>query len=167
MKLGLLLWLHPEWNMCTKSPVLSMDFRGDSDGKEFACNAGDLGLIPGSGRSSGGGLGNLLQYPCPENLRTEKPGGLQSIGLQSVGHDWSNFTAQHSPWPLYPWYHSLDMATHQSHKTQRQDSYGSKNRRWEQKKQQDMLLVCINQDTLKLTTSWQVKLRGPNFPRWR
>ena len=73
--------------MCTKSPVLSMDFRGDSDGKEFACNAGDLGLIPGSGRSSGGGLGNLLQYPCPENLRTEKPGGLQSIGLQSVGHN--------------------------------------------------------------------------------
>ena len=39
---------------------------GDSDGKESACNAGDLGSIPGSGRSSGEGNGNLLQYSCLE-----------------------------------------------------------------------------------------------------
>ena len=39
----------------------------DSDGKGSACNAGDLGLIPGLGRSSGGGHGNLLQYSCLEN----------------------------------------------------------------------------------------------------
>ena len=38
-----------------------------SDGKEFACNAGDLGLIPGLGRSPGGGHGNPLQYSCLEN----------------------------------------------------------------------------------------------------
>jgi len=37
-----------------------MGFPGDSDGKESACNAGDLGLIPGLGRSPGGGLGNPL-----------------------------------------------------------------------------------------------------------
>ena len=36
-------------------------------GKEFACNAGDPGLIPGMGRSSGGGHGNPLQYSCSEN----------------------------------------------------------------------------------------------------
>ena len=36
-------------------------------GKESACNARDMGSIPGSGRSSGGGLGNLLHYPCLEN----------------------------------------------------------------------------------------------------
>ena len=39
-------------------------------GKEFACNAGDTrdaGLIPGSGRSPGGGNDNLLQYSCLEN----------------------------------------------------------------------------------------------------
>ena len=36
-------------------------------GIESACNAGDLGLIPGLGRSPGGGHGNLLQYPCLEN----------------------------------------------------------------------------------------------------
>ena len=38
-----------------------------SDGKEFACNAGDLGSIPGSGRSSGEGDGNPLQYSFLEN----------------------------------------------------------------------------------------------------
>ena len=38
-----------------------------SDGKEYACNAGDLGLIPGSGSSPGGGHGNLLHYSCLEN----------------------------------------------------------------------------------------------------
>ena len=39
-------------------------------GKESACNAGatgDVGLIPGSGRSLGGGHGNPLQYSCLEN----------------------------------------------------------------------------------------------------
>jgi len=37
-------------------------FPGGSDSKEFACNVGDLGLIPGWGRSPGGGHGNPLQY---------------------------------------------------------------------------------------------------------
>ena len=36
--------------------------------KEPACNAGDMGSIPGSGRSPGGGYGNPLQYSCLENL---------------------------------------------------------------------------------------------------
>ena len=38
-----------------------------ADGKESACNAGDLGSIPGSGRSSGERKGNPLQYSCLEN----------------------------------------------------------------------------------------------------
>ena len=38
-----------------------------SAGKESACNAGGLGLIPGSGRSLGEGSGNPLQYSCLEN----------------------------------------------------------------------------------------------------
>ena len=42
-------------------------FPGGSDGKESAGNAGDPGLIPGSGRSPGGGRGNPLQYSCLEN----------------------------------------------------------------------------------------------------
>jgi len=40
---------------------------GGSDGKESACSAGDLGSIPGLGRSPGQGNGNLLQYSCLEN----------------------------------------------------------------------------------------------------
>ena len=43
-------------------------FPGGSDGKESACNAGDVGLIPGSGRSRGEGNGNPLQYSCLENF---------------------------------------------------------------------------------------------------
>ena len=43
-------------------------FPGGSDGKESACNAGDTGLIPGSGRSPGKGNGHPLQYSCPENF---------------------------------------------------------------------------------------------------
>ena len=42
-------------------------FPGDSDSKESACNAGDLGLIPGLERSPGEGNGNPLQYSCLEN----------------------------------------------------------------------------------------------------
>ena len=44
-----------------------MGFPGDSEGKAFACNAGDLGSIPGLGRSPGEGSGNSLQYSCLEN----------------------------------------------------------------------------------------------------
>ena len=44
-----------------------MGFLGGSEGKVSACNAGDLGLIPGLGRSPGEGNGNPLQYSCLEN----------------------------------------------------------------------------------------------------
>ena len=44
-----------------------MDFPGGSEGKASACNAGDLGSIPGPGRSPGEGNGNPLQYSCLEN----------------------------------------------------------------------------------------------------
>ena len=43
-----------------------MGFSSGSDSKESACNEGDLGSIPGLGRSPGGGLGNPLQHSCPE-----------------------------------------------------------------------------------------------------
>ena len=59
-----------------------MGFPGGSDSKESACNAGDLGSIPGLGRSPGGGHGNPLQYSCLEN-----PHGQRSL----VGY---------SPWSL-------------------------------------------------------------------
>ena len=43
-------------------------FPGGSDGKESTCNARDLGLIPGSGRSPGEGKGYPLQYSCLDNF---------------------------------------------------------------------------------------------------
>ena len=45
-----------------------MSFPGGSQGKESACNVGDLDLIPGSGRSPGKGHGNPFQYSHQENL---------------------------------------------------------------------------------------------------
>ena len=45
----------------------SFGFPCGSDGKESACNAGDPGSIPGSGRSPGEGNGNPLRYSCLEN----------------------------------------------------------------------------------------------------
>ena len=45
-----------------------MGFPHSSVGKESACNAGDLCLIPGMGRSPREGNGNSLQYSCLENL---------------------------------------------------------------------------------------------------
>ena len=44
-----------------------MGFRGGSDGKESACNAGDLNSVSELGRSLGEGNGNALQYSCLEN----------------------------------------------------------------------------------------------------
>ena len=43
------------------------DFPGGSDGKELACNTGDAGSIPGSGRCPGDGNGYPRQYSCLEN----------------------------------------------------------------------------------------------------
>ena len=47
--------------------IYYMDFPGGSDGKESACNVGDLGSIPGWERSPEEGNGNPLQYSCLEN----------------------------------------------------------------------------------------------------
>ena len=49
-----------------------MGFPGGSDSKESTCNAGDLGSVPGLGRSPGGAHGNPLQYSCLENPRGQR-----------------------------------------------------------------------------------------------
>ena len=74
--------------ICNYFQILSKKgFPGGSAGKESACNVGDLGLIPGLGRSPGEGNGNLLQYSCLENSWTEEPGELQSMKSQRVRQD--------------------------------------------------------------------------------
>ena len=68
--------------------VLIWGFPDGSDNKESACNAGNPGSIPGSGRSPGEGNGNPLHYSCLENpTDREESGGLQSMQLQGVRHD--------------------------------------------------------------------------------
>ena len=52
---------------CVLSFKNSGPLPGGLEGKASACNAGDLGSIPGLGRSSGEGHGNPLQYSCLEN----------------------------------------------------------------------------------------------------
>ena len=59
-----------------------------SDGKESACNAGDLGSIPGLGRSFGGGHGNPLQYSCLENSHGQR----SLTGSSPWGHKESGVT---------------------------------------------------------------------------
>ena len=83
------------WNLKydTNEPICenrNRVFPGGSDGKESTCNAGDLGLIPGSGRSPGEGNGNPLQYSCPG-----KSHGWRSLaGYGSWGHKELDTTEQ-------------------------------------------------------------------------
>ena len=63
---------------------LEKGFSHSSIGKESACNSGEPGSIPGSGRSPGEGNGNPLQYSCLKNPIDRGACGLQE--LQSWGH---------------------------------------------------------------------------------
>ena len=69
-------------------------FPGGSDGKESACNVGDLGLIPGLGRFTGGRHGNTLQYSCLEN----------PLGQRSL--------AGYSPWGRKEWDTTQQLSTY-------------------------------------------------------
>ena len=65
-------------------------FPGASDGEESTYKAGDLGLIPGLGRTPGGGQGNPLQYSCLEN-----PHGWRSlVDYSPWGHKELDVTEQ-------------------------------------------------------------------------
>ena len=52
--------------------MVGLEFSWWLSGKEPVCNTGDMGLIPGSGRSSGGGNDNPLQYSFLGNLMDRK-----------------------------------------------------------------------------------------------
>ena len=57
---------------------------GGSVVKNPFANAGDMGSIPGSGRSPGGANGNPLQHPCLETPTEEELGGLPSWGSKEL-----------------------------------------------------------------------------------
>ena len=66
-------------------------FPGGSDGKESACNAGDPGNVPGSGRSPGEGKGYSLLYFCLENLTDRE---VWWATVHGVWKSWTNTTEQ-------------------------------------------------------------------------
>ena len=70
----------------TSSFITSQGFPGGSDGKSSACNVGDLGSIPGLGRSPGEGNGNPLQYSCLEN---SMDGGAWWAAIHGVTKSWT------------------------------------------------------------------------------
>ena len=61
-------------------------FPCSSDGKEAACSGGDLGSIPGSGRSPGEGNGNPFQYSCLENSMDR---GAWQVTVYGVAQSWT------------------------------------------------------------------------------
>ena len=74
-----------EWISISKSLNQSMGFTGSSESKETSCNAEDVGLILGLGRSPGIAThSSVLGWEIPW---TEETGSLQSMGLQRVRHN--------------------------------------------------------------------------------
>ena len=76
-----------QWTLRDTSLIAFLKAQGhfprSSVSKKSACNPGDPGSIPGSGRSPGEGNGNPLQYSCLDNPMTEEPSRLQCTGSQS------------------------------------------------------------------------------------
>ena len=70
-------------------------FPGGSEVKASVCNAGDMGLIPGSGRSPGEGKGNPLQYSCLENPMDGEAWRATVHGVSKSQTQLSDFTSLH------------------------------------------------------------------------
>ena len=88
------LCLLPHWTLTTPwdITITYLHLQGFPDGsvdKASACHAGDLGSIPGSGRSPGEGNGNSLQYSCLENSMNRGAWSATVPGSERVGHDWT------------------------------------------------------------------------------
>ena len=66
-----------------------MGFPGSPVSKESTCNVGDLGLIPGLGRSAGGGHGNPLQYSC---LKKPMDRGAWQVTVHGVAKRWAQLS---------------------------------------------------------------------------
>ena len=73
------------WDRLPYSSILGL-LAGDSDSKESACNVGDLGLIPGLGRSPGGRHGNPIQYSCLENPHGYPPKPVSAYFIALCSH---------------------------------------------------------------------------------
>ena len=87
----LFFWAPKSLQMVTAAMKLkdaySLGFPGGAEVKASACNVGDLGPIPGSGRSPGEGNGNPLQHSCLENPMDGGAWWATVHGSQRVRHD--------------------------------------------------------------------------------
>ena len=84
-----------DWESCADTYTLSCvksGFPGGSDGKESACNAGDLSLIPGWRRSPGEGKSYPLQYSCLENPMDK---GAMQATVYGVTKSWVQLSDEH------------------------------------------------------------------------
>ena len=88
----------PWWSNGYESTYQCSIFPGGAEGKESACNAGDPGLILGSGRSRGEGKGNPLQYSCLEDPHGQRslagysPWGVEKSDMTERLHIYIRFT---------------------------------------------------------------------------
>ena len=78
--------------VCKNVFKLEWGFPCGSDGKEFTCNVGDLGLIPGLGRSPAEGNGYPLQYSCLENSMDR---GTWQATVHGVSQSWTRLSNFH------------------------------------------------------------------------
>ena len=84
-------------------------FPGDSDGKGATYNAGDLGLIPGWGRSPGEGNGNPLQYSGLENSMDR---GAWQATVHGVTKSWTRLSDFHIHFHFKTYFHILKLLVH-------------------------------------------------------
>ena len=87
--------IHQAFKLLAPFPHILHENFGGSVGKEYTCNAGNLGSIPGLGRSPGEGHGNTLQYSCLENPRRQRSLEGCSRGV-TKSQSWMSDKAQNS-----------------------------------------------------------------------
>ena len=99
LSLILLMWSnHIDWFADidpSSQPRINLGFPGDSDCKKSAHNVGDLGSIPGLGRSPGEANSYPLQYSCLENSMDRGAWQATGHGVATVRHYWATFTFRH------------------------------------------------------------------------
>ena len=68
-------------------PKKRREAKGKGEKERYTCNVGDLGSVPGLGRSPGGGHGNPLQYSCLENIHGRGAWWATVHGVAKFEHD--------------------------------------------------------------------------------
>ena len=120
MKLGNQLYFpeNDDCNIKDNGKILStnLGFPGGSDSKESACNAGDPGSIPGSGRPLEKEMTTHSSILVWRISWTEEPGRLQSMESQRIRHNWVTNTFNTYREPIYEMYDLIKYINKYKHK---------------------------------------------------